>query len=213
VIWVIKNANKYLKSQLVNLFYELTEPKNIINYKSNQKTWDQEHWRWHSTKYDQTHFKLDYRIIIEGTGSYIESDYNNKPYSEGRLVYSSYSGSSNAYNLLNDIKTNANNLGFCVGYIPCRGWKYGKKREIYYFNSLVNDNEVLMEVKLFKNGNIHLKFNQEFIKKLNIEVSRLKGWIRSPKQAQEEMNLKPQEAQQYFNSLKLIEKSNLRLLA
>ena len=46
-----------------------------------------------------------------------------------------------------------------------------------------------MEVKLFKNGNIHIKFDQEFIKKLNIEVGRIKKWIHTPKEASEEINI------------------------
>jgi hypothetical protein len=54
--------------------------------------------------------------------------------------------------------------------------------------------------------------NQEFIKKLNIEVSRLKKWINNPKDAQEEMhNITEFEANQYWDKVNKIEK-NLKLL-
>jgi len=68
-----------------------------------------------------------------------------------------------------------------------------------------------MEVKLFKNGNIHIKFDQEFIKKLNIEVGRIKKWIHTPKEASEEINISEFESNKYFNSSIKIKK-NLKLL-
>ena len=64
VIWVIKNANQYFDDQLKEIFLYLTEPENIKNYKSNQKTWHREEWRYNSDKKEQTHYTLDYRIII-----------------------------------------------------------------------------------------------------------------------------------------------------
>ena len=50
IIWAIKNANQYIDNQLVDLFYELTSEKNIKNYKSNQKTWENQDWRWNNMK-------------------------------------------------------------------------------------------------------------------------------------------------------------------
>jgi len=203
IIWAIKNANQYIDNQLVDLFYELTSEKNIKNYKSNQKTWENQDWRWNNIKSKISHFKLDYRIILEGWSGSL------KTYTEdGELETCSYAGyNSKAYTLLTDISVSARNLNIELAYIPTRGWAYGKKTSIYY---KYGEREA-MEVKLFKNGNIHIKFDQEFIKKLNIEVGRIKKWIHTPKEASEEINISEFESNKYFNSSIKIKK-NLKLL-
>ena len=206
VIWAIKNTNKYIDSQLVDLFYDLTDQKNIRNYKSNQKTWESDGWRYISAKQDHSHYYLDYRIILQGHGNNIKCDYNGVPYPSGELNYCSYS-SNTAYRILNDIRVCARNLGIIFDPIPTEGWENGKARILRGENM-----KIFATVKLFKNGNIHIKFNQEFIKKLNIEVSRLKKWINNPKDAQEEMhNITEFEANKYYNKVNKIEK-NLKLL-
>lgn len=128
------------------------------------------------------------------------------PYPSGELNYCSYS-SNTAYRVLNDIRVCARNLGIIFDPIPTEGWENGKARILRGENM-----KIFATVKLFKNGNIHIKFNQEFIKKLNIEVSRLKKWINNPEDAQEEMhNITEFEANKYYNKVNKIEK-NLKLL-
>ena len=74
----------------------------------------------------------------------------------------------------------ANNLGFGKVYkygsdLSAHGkaqwlsfeWKQGEDWDKLRF----------LEYRCFKNGNIHLRLNQEFMKAFNIEVARLKGWI------------------------------------
>lgn len=43
-----------------------------------------------------------------------------------------------------------------------------------------------MEYKIYKNGNMHVKFNIEFMKALNVEVARLLGWINKPEDIKKE---------------------------
>ncbi|MDB2550545.1 DUF4942 domain-containing protein [Rickettsiales bacterium] len=207
VIWAIKNTNKYIDKQLVDLFYDLTDQKNIRNYKSNQKTWQSENWRYIQSKKEHSHYILDYRIILQGHSGNIRSDYDGVPYPEGELNNCYYSGSSAAYRILNDIRICARNLGIIFDPIPTTDWEYGKARILRGANM-----KIFATVKLFKNGNIHIKFNQEFIKKLNIEVARLKKWINSPKDAEQEMdNITEFEANHYYDRVMKIEK-NLKLL-
>ena len=197
VIWAIKNSNKYINSQLVDLFYDFTDKKNIKNYKSNQKTWTNEDWRWNKKK-DISHFKLEYRIILEGCSNLLS------PYGKGEL--NSWGYDSSNIKILLDLAANARNLGLHGVYMPLEDWKYGKTREIYYGAS-----KIFMEVKLFKNGNIHIKFNQEFIQKLNIEVSRLLGWVKNKKEMALELGYSESEIENCYNSAMIFEK-NLKLL-
>lgn len=47
---------------------------------------------------------------------------------------------------------------------------------------------------------VHFQFNQEFIKKLNLEVGRLRGWIKTPQEAAEEFDITLEEANEYWKS-------------
>lgn len=148
VIWAIKNANQYYDEQLKEVFLELSEPAYIKNYKSNQKTWEKDGWRY--TK-NHTNYTLDYRVIVE--------KYSEK-YQDQFIA---------------DVWVIANNLGF--------KW--------------------IGDTKTFKNGNIHFKFEKDFIQALNIEAARLLGWIKSPQEAAAEFHetceFNAEKAEKTFN--------------
>lgn len=70
-----------------------------------------------------------------------------------------------------------------------------------YNEDLVNiDEDIFTTVKAFKKGTVHYQMNQKFIKKLNLEVGRLRGWIKSPAEAAEEFDISEEEANEYWNS-------------
>jgi len=59
---------------------------------------------------------------------------------------------------------------------------------------------------------MHYQFDQEFIKALNVEASRLLGWIRSPREASDEMGIDLATAQRLFNSNQLFLPSDCKRL-
>lgn len=198
VIWAIKNSNKYIDSQLLDLYENLTETKNIIGYKSNQHMID-DTWRYNS-RYDVRkkahHYTLDYRCIIEGW------------YGIGQGYEYPNGLSNNAHDMISDIFTIAKNLDFeVIGDPRNREWESGKKQLFY-----TKDDELFVEIKAFKNGNLHYKLNQNFMKKFNIEAGRLNGWIKSPKEAVKETGITIQEAQAYFKCNTKLLSSNIKLL-
>lgn len=158
ILWVVKNANDYYGTQLVEFYKKLSSRENVKPYKSNTKLFDYDGWRWHST--DKTNYVLDYRIIMS---SPFRSTWS------GSFDTNSYEGQRT----IQDICTIARNLGFESGY-PHTPSGYGEKTYIYDIKG-----DVLLEYKVYMNGNMHVKFNKEFTKAMNVEVSRLLGWIRS----------------------------------
>lgn len=176
VMWVLKNANSYIDAQLVTIFKDLTEPKCVTNYKSNQKTWEKNGWRY--CKDDHSHYKLDYRIVSQRHAAIQDnSDYATYNYTKNLH--------KDCHKFIDDAITIANNLGFsCSERSEDYEWLSNKSVNFHEDNG-----EILMQVKAFKNGNIHMKFKQDFIKALNIEASRLLGWVTSPEEAAEEMGL------------------------
>jgi len=194
VIWAIKNANQYYDQQLIELHHAMTEEKNVINYKSNKKTWEKDGWRY--AKKDFTHYTLDYRIILE--------------------YWSCWDGYSQRYlanvacELIADIVAVANNLGF-----PTK-WDGNKYQTAGVPFNLESNGATLAEIKIFKNNNVHIKFNQDFIKVLNIEAARLNKWIKSPEEAAQEFEgnskVSKNEAEKFFKKNFLHLPSNPQLL-
>lgn len=187
ILYVITNGNKYYNEQLIDLFLELTDAGNIKNYKSNQKTWKKEDWRYNKKEY--THYTLDYRLIIA----------NN---------FDTY--------ILNDLMIVANNLDFKVLDTQSIDYKKdGKSREIYFNNK--DKEEVLFEYKCYKNNAIHIRVNKQFMKCFNIQVSKLLGWIKHKediiKEFDYDLDITDKDVDEYYNQQNLqISNNNIQLL-
>lgn len=176
LIWVSKWANDYFDEQLIDLFRTLSVHSCVVNYKSNQRVWTKGDWRYLYRDNEQpTHYRLEYRIVLSHGG--IEtSDYTFRRDAFGGLT-------EHAFNLLMDICTVANNLGFPCGDSP----KNYKWRSNVQNNLMLDDGKVLVAVRAFKNGNMHLHFNPRVMLAINVEAGRLLKWIRTPSEAYEEL--------------------------
>lgn len=185
VLWALKNANKYIDEQLIDLYKEMTCEDNAAAYKSNRHM-TKDTWRYCRRGDDNTtHYKLEYRIVL--------------CHWEAISRWSRHGLSDRTAGILEDIFTVANNLGFrVINDLDKRRWEYGKKEEFVY--TCDGKTEIFFEIRMYKNGNIHIKFNQAFMKALNIEAGRLLGWIKSPKEASDEMGIAEKEAEALFMS-------------
>ena len=192
VIWALKNINRYIDSQLLEVYLRMTNPKTAKGYKSNSHmTFDT--WRYCRTEQAKAfhHYKLEYRLVLEscsaighGESSYSYDYINNL--------------SKSAHEYIGDIFTIANNLGFRVtGETTTRHWESNQSQAFHYSNS-DGVSDLFCEIRAFKNGNIHIKANQDFIKALNVEAGRLNGWIKSPKQASDELNMPVIDVERFF---------------
>jgi hypothetical protein len=192
VQWVCKNANNYFDEQLVDVVECMIGQANVILYKSNEKTFGKEEWRyirWAPEGLDR--FSLDYRIVVHREGGRSDS-------------WDSSSGlSKRAHTYLNDLCTIASNVGFDTS--GCEradsfDWTDSGKKVFNYYDHTTQKNVTLFESRAYYNGNIHLRLNQAFIAKLNVLFGKLKGWVRSPREAAEEMGIDIDLAQESFGA-------------
>lgn len=166
IIWVAKNSKKFYTSQMLDFYFALSDEKNIKNYKSNQKAFNQDNWRYSSEKSENSHYTLDYRIIC--TDYALPGKFGYRPYGDKGDVNEIFNYK------ISDILTIANNLGFSKGKnLTPEDW--GKKGIVY----LSDNKTILFEYRCHLNGNVHIKFNKEFIKKLNVAVGKELGWIKN----------------------------------
>jgi hypothetical protein len=180
VIWVIKKSNTVLDDQIKDFYLTLTSKENVIPYKSNQHM-VMDSWRY--CRSEASNYVLDYRII-------------HKCYScFGGYSFERLNGLGKAaHSFIGDILTIGKNLGFnASGSSFNFNWVPGGKNSFYLQNG-----ELFVEIRPYKNGNVHMRFNQAFMKKLNVEAGRLNGWIRSPKEAAKEFDITEEEAASFY---------------
>jgi hypothetical protein len=197
IVWILKNANSYIDDQLIEVYERMICKANIKNYKSNTKVYEYDRWRYNEEK--PSHISLEYRLVLDCCGR-LETNYSK-----------GYKLSEYGCDFIRDLLTIANNLGFKSDTTDSRtanwsnSWNPGKTEEFY------SGKDVLIEVKGHKNGNLHVRMNQNFALALNVEYGRLKGWIYSKEQANYE--LEDNKAEEVFKTNYNIFENKIALLA
>jgi hypothetical protein len=203
--WLIKNADSYFDNQLVETYEKMIAKTNVIQYKSNQKTFRDDQWKYNKAPYDLDCYSLDYRIVLSDFGG-LHTGYG-----------SGINGlSSTGAKFIDDLCAIASNICFDT-YGQKRSkdfdWLLSNKNTFQFRNIATGKLETLFTVRAFKNRNLHFQFNQLFICRLNVEMGRIKSWLKSPQQAADELDIDLLLATQCFNSnLRLSNVSNLPLI-
>jgi hypothetical protein len=188
VMWAMKNANSYVNAQLLETFDAMVGKANVKNYKSNARVFTFDRWRYKEEK--PTHIALEYRLVLESIGGL------RAKFGRGHELVES------AADFLGDLLTVAHCLGFICDTGDarltyqgrCGCWTSGERQE---FRGRVDGEEAtLFDVRAFQNGNLHVRLNQKFALAMNVEVGRLRGWIRNGAEAAEELGDKT--AAKYF---------------
>lgn len=183
--WIIRNANTMYDEQLKDFFLKLANTDSIQSYKSDKRFTDDE-WRyikeslkkssWYNEKNvlkTMKNYMLDYRIVYKGYKNY---EYNSL--------------SEETYDLISDMIIIAQNLGFQFSENVFPKRQYDTKGiDWSNFNIFYSDGSIFANIRLYQNGNKHLKYDTQFMQKINIEASRLNGWIQDKEEASKEFNL------------------------
>lgn len=202
VIWAIKNANQYFDDQLIELFRDLSNFEGVLNYKSNVKAWIKDGWRYGNHDFKNTHYSLDYRIVVSQYNA-INKERHGKWNYPGGL-------SQSCHDLIADVIAVTSNLGFSTNTTRStnREWEAGKWQDFLEANS----HDVLFQVKAHLNGNLHFRFKPEAIKALNINAGRLLKWLRTEEDVVTELGYTPKEAKEYFHRNSHILPGSIKLL-
>lgn len=199
VLWSIKNANKYYDSQLIQLFRDLSTFDGVLNYKSNQRTWNRSQWRFMDQ--NPTHYALDYRIVVSRHSAIANVDTLRSWDHTGNLHKC-------CHELIGDVIAVLYNLGFSqnstASYL--RHWESGS------WQDFTSAGEVLFQVKGHKNGNLHFRFMPKAIMRLNVEAGRLLRWLKNTDDVATELGYSAEDAKELFGCHRLITPSSVKLL-
>jgi hypothetical protein len=167
ILWILKNASCSIDEQLIQVFEKMLSEANVKRYKSNQRPFLKDQWRYNEQK--PSHISLEYRLVLQYYGR-IERNYS-KGYS---------------------LSESANNFGFHCSTTDDRlyrynndNWKPGGVQEFFFVKD--NKRQVLLEVRAHLNGNLHVRMNQKYALALNVEYGRLKGWLKNAAEAVDEL--------------------------
>jgi SAM-dependent methyltransferase len=178
ILWVIRHANDHIDDQVLTVYSKMVEAANVINYQSNKRVFQDQRWRYADEENPNSHFYLNFRIVLERVGGIYTSSYS----------WESRKGLQEcAYEFLQDILTVANNLGFKAQGSPHNHEWVSNKLVTFYYRHETEGMKTLMTVRAFKNGNLHLMLANEFALTLNVEHGRLKGWVNDPGEVMSEM--------------------------
>lgn len=184
-IWILKNASSLFDEQLVDLYKEFTSPDNIVKYKSNQRVFKQN--KYWNNKFENikevSHYCLTYRMVVDNLHFRKSYSWNGEEIDKDK-----------AQTIVEDLSAIAFNLGFEVGSKDIAS-EFGEK---YYV--MGTGCKPLIEFKIYKNGNTHLKLDIEFCKAMNVEVARLLGWIQSKVEIVNEFPDDMKDAGKYFGA-------------
>ncbi|MGJ8586290.1 MAG: DUF4942 domain-containing protein [Marinosulfonomonas sp.] len=196
LIWVIKNANEYFDGQLIALVERMTEQANVVLYKSNERVFTNEDWRYNSKPTGLDRYALDYRIVLDRIGGLCISSYEYEIRKHNGL-------SERAYEHIRDVITVAGNCGFDTSVCMDPGsfeWRSNKAVEFHYYDHRLQREVLLIVVRAFKNGNLHLRMSQKLICRLNVEFGRLRGWLKDAHEAAEELDIDIRQAERSFGA-------------
>lgn len=210
-LWIIKHSNTLIDEQLSDFFFSLCDPDNIHRYKSNLR-WNDDDWRYikeslkergwrfnkDRAKEKLRNVQLDYRIVVTAWRNF-EDDW-------GGL----WKLTESCLDFLYDMKVIAGNLGFSLDLdIPDRYERVDisdwQNRDI-----LTTNGEKFCNLKLYKNGNRHVRFNPKFMRKLNVEMARINGWVHSKGEAMAELEIPAKELEGIWKSNIQIGSDNAR---
>lgn len=178
--YCIKNTNNYIDEQFVQYYESFLSQANIELYKSNKRLLQDDEWQYGRTPENLTKIKLENRLVRTSSGL-------TQHWLDG-----TYELSERAINIIKDTKIIANNFGFDISETldyddESFEWESGKSNMFYFKHN--GKHEKFMEVKVFKNGNMHIKINQYLIMKMNVEFGRLKGWLKSNSDIHNDLNI------------------------
>lgn len=198
-LWAINNVNGFVDQQLVDLFKELATHDGATNYKSNERTWVKQYWRYNVE--DHSHFALDYRIIRHGGHAIYDNGWYQFEY-PGNLH-------NDCHNLIADMIAVFTNLGFTVSdlHSKSRHWTRGKWED---FTDL--SGKTIFQVKGYQNGNLHIRVYPKAMQALNIKAAQILKWVGSIEEVVEEIGYDKPTAEKYFNYSQYVTMNNLPLL-
>lgn len=171
--YAVELANGLIEESLVDVFKNLTDKDSIKTYyKSNEHVY-KDRWHFNNSYEDGATFhrkckrELDYRFVHSNY-----SNFGSNSWDRGLC--------SGARQFTNDLMVVFRLLGYANLYTTeaYETMEMGDKLSVMGTHP-DGDITELVVIRFYKNGNRHMKWNQEAMMRFNVTVSRVLGWVRN----------------------------------
>ena len=165
--YAVEVGNELIEQSLIDVYKSLTSSDAISRYyKSNQHVYS-DNWRYNREDNDKCKYLLDYRFVHSSYSNFGHNSWDNG-LNEGARCFT------------NDLFVVFKLLGYGNLYLDSayEHMSFGDKAAIWG-TTPDSENTKLVEIRFYKNGNRHIKFNQRAMLRFNVTVSRVLGWVRS----------------------------------
>ena len=179
ISYAVEMTNELAEESLIDLFCDLTSPESIKSYyKSNEHVFTDD-WRFrHGDQKKRAKVLLDYRFIYSGYSNFSQYEYDHglneyaKDFTRDLSILFTLIGYQDVY-ICGDMSSLEGGETISIQGLDL---EYGPKK--------------LLQIKYYKNGNRHLRFDQDAMQRLNVTVSRLLGWVRDQTDFENETGVK-----------------------
>lgn len=242
ILWVVQHSSDYLQEQLITMHDSLFNSESIRLYRSNERvtkdTWrylkqkemlnkgikyalDYRVIAHHNYVHEWSHDLLsetkvahmnDIFVIAKSLGFLVDDIISTKSYqdTDRGVEQQIYMQRSRSRVLPVGTKTHQGKIEEV--YEDENTLQYKIEDQWFNYTLITTDEDIFCTFRVYKNGNIHYKFNQKFMAKFNVEVGRLRNWIKSPEEAAQELNISLQDASSAWCSLQSITSSDVKNL-
>lgn len=164
IAYAVEMANELIEDSLISVFKEMTNKDSIQRYYVSNEHVYSDHWRYNATDTSSgPKYVLDYRFITSHRSNFTREGV------EKHLITT-----------LNDLAVVFRLLGYSdvVCDAVYEELEPGDTVTISGKDPEAHET-VLLKMRIYKNGNRHLQFNQQAMLRFNVTVSRLLKWVRS----------------------------------
>ncbi len=182
VQWAIKNVNDYFDDQIIEVWERMLCDVNAQAYKSNAKMLQEFKFRVQDSyvsreekqEFKRIKTKLSNRIIMQGGYGFVDE-------------WRGYRFGDNGKNLVDDLIVIAHNTGWRSVYKQYESPERGQWHNVMGLHE--GQEKMLFQFKAYLNGNMHIKFGQDFVNHINVIFGKLKGWLHRAQDAAQEMDI------------------------
>lgn len=167
VSYAVELGNELIEQSLLDVYQNLTSPDSISRYyKSNSHVYSDD-WRYASGANKKSKYLLDFRFIYSSF-----SNFSTESYKHGL--------NESARGFINDLKVAFKLLGYSNVHTTKAYDDIDYKGNLSVMGTTPEgESTELVKITLYKNGNRHLKFDQDAMLRFNVTASRLLGWVRN----------------------------------
>ncbi|EGR0468576.1 DUF4942 domain-containing protein [Vibrio cholerae] len=181
VSYAVQIGNELIEESIVDVYKALTCESSISRYYASNQHVYKDNWRhnqFNREAAEKAKYQLDYRFVMSSYGNF-----SSHSWEQGL--------SESARNFTSDLMVVFKLLGYSNIFLDKQYHNINGGDSIIIMGTDPHGTLLhLAQIRFYKNGNRHIKFNQDAMLRFNVTASRILGWVRSKNEFEQENDMK-----------------------